>query len=45
MTKRIKYKQGDLIGKYGFIFLRDEKEPYVNTKGNKYRQAWFICPN
>lgn len=45
MTKRIKYKQGDLIGKYGFIFLRDEKQPYVNTKGNKYRQAWFICPH
>ena len=44
MTKRIEYKIGEVVGNFGFVFLRDEPIPYISSSGNQYRRAWFICP-
>lgn len=44
MAKRIEYKIGEVVGNFGFVFLRDEPIPYISSSGNQYRRAWFVCP-
>lgn len=44
MTKRIEYSKGEIVGTHGIIFIRDSDEYYVSKSGNKYRQAYFLCP-
>lgn len=44
MSRRIEYTAGEQVGEYGFIFICDSNEPYISSSGNKYRQAYFLCP-
>lgn len=44
MTRRVEYHEGDMLGKYGIVFVRDSDEYYISKSGNKYRQAYFLCP-
>lgn len=44
MSKKIEYYEGQQIGEYGVIFLRDSDKYYISKSGNKYRQAYFLCP-
>ena len=44
MAKRIEYHEGEQVGNHGITFLRDSDKYYISASGNKYRQAYFLCP-
>ena len=44
MVAKINYKTGDIIGKYGLIYI-EETVPHITAGGRKMRQAIFECPH